>query len=129
VLATRELADVTIMRGVGRPFVELPGGDIGNPVKIKVVNRSDKPARFTITLSGAHELKFTTEENSIRVAPGQGKAITGMIAAPAAAFQDGTSAIRIAVSCDDPPIRREVTYRLMGPASGHHGPRREEGSK
>jgi cytochrome c oxidase accessory protein FixG len=127
VLATRGPADVTVMRGVGGPFVELPGGDIGNPVKIKVVNRSDRLSSFTITLSGAKDLRFSVEENPVRVPPGQAKALVGMISAPAATFHDGESAIRVAVTSEDPLFRKEVTYRLMGPASRHHGQRRREG--
>lgn len=117
-------ADVTILRGVGRPFVELPGGDIGNPVKIKITNRTAAPAQFTVEAQGTDGVRLSIEENPVRVAPAQVRVLTGMIAAPRSAFHEGEGVARVVVSGSAPEFRREVTYRLMGPA-GHHKTRAE----
>lgn len=119
VLATKGPADVTIMRGVGRPFVELPGGDVGNPVKIKLVNRSEQPLIFKLALTGAEQLTFVTDENPVAVAAGQSKTLQGMIAAPRSSFKDGECAVHIAVSSEGGAFHKQVTYRLMGPATAH----------
>ncbi len=120
VLATKGPADVTILRGVGRPFVELPGGDIGNPVKIKIVNRTETPMTYAFDPSGADGLHLSIEENPVRVAPGQSRVFMGMLALPRSGFTDGEAIIHLAVSAQEPPFRKDVKYRLMGPATRHH---------
>jgi cytochrome c oxidase accessory protein FixG len=118
VLSTKGPADVTVLRGIGRPFVDLPEDQIGNPVKIKIVNRTDLPELYAIGLSGADALHLTIEENPIRVAPGQSKALPAMIAAPKSIFQDGEAVVHVTIKGEK--FETDVRYRMMGPASRHH---------
>lgn len=132
VLATKGRADVTILRGVGRPFVELPGGEIGNPVKIKVVNRLDAPGDFRVELAGADSLHLTIEENPIHLDGGQSRTLPAMIAAPGAAFQHDEPTIQVVVtgvngSPGTPEFHTSVHFRLMGP--GRHEAPHSEGSR
>lgn len=119
VLATKGPADVTVLRGVGRPFVELPNGEIGNPVRIKIVNRTDLPGDFHIDLSGAEGLHLTIEDNPIHIAAGQSKSFPAMIAAPASLLGREDPAIQVVISgISEPVFQKAVRFRMMGPS--HH---------
>jgi len=113
-------AHVTILRGVGRPFVELPGGEIGNPVKIKIINRSETHGDFRVELTGAEGLHLTIEENPIKLAPGESRTFPAMIAAPAPVVHQADPRITVSITRvnakpGEPEFHEDVSFRLMGP--------------
>lgn len=123
VLATKGPADITILRGIGRPFVELPGGDLGNPVKIKIINRTDAPEDFRIELAGTEGLHLTIEENPIHLLAGQAKTLPAMIAAPASFSDHENPSIQVTVTgvtrqTSEAAFSKSVRFRFMGP--GRH---------
>lgn len=118
VLAGAAPADVTVLRGLGRPFTELPGGEIANPVRVKIVNRTDEPATFTIgavAADGAERgVRTVCEEPTVALGPGESRTVPVMVVAPAEAFERGGLEVLVRVS-DGEKFTRDVPYRMLGP--------------
>lgn len=113
-LGTKGTADITVLRGLGRPFTELPGHEISNPLRVKIVNRADAPATFLID-SPEPSIRIASETDPIVIEPGKSATVAAAIIAPAAAFKDGALATRVRIS--GPGFQREIPYRMMGPAT------------
>ncbi|MCP9874709.1 cytochrome c oxidase accessory protein CcoG [Synechococcus sp. Cruz CV-v-12] len=134
VLSGKGAADVSILRGVGRPFVELPGGEIGNPVKVKIVNRMDKPGDYRVELAGAEGLRLTIDENPIHLNPGEAKTLSAMIVAQRNLLGHEMPVVSVRVTEISTPasgtaLRREIGFRLMGPAQRHEREHESESDK
>lgn len=118
-LASREAADVTVLRGLGRPFTTLETGEIANPIRLKVVNRSERAMSLSVTAGGIEGVRIAAERSSIVVGPGESLAMPMMIAVPPGAFRGGSVAVRLVVE-EGGGFRKSVPYRLMGPGSDGH---------
>lgn len=117
ILLNAEAADITVMRGLGQPFSLLPDSRIRNTVRVKVVNRLDQPAEFSLSLDGIDGATLKAESASVRVAPGGMMTVPAEIDAPSSAFHDGRAAVTLLVSGPDRfECRRPFT--LLGPAKG-----------
>lgn len=115
VLSSASPADVTVLRGLGRPFTQLPTGEIGNPVRIKIVNRTDAPAVYTIAAAGEAEgVRIVCEEPSVSLKAGETQTVPAMIVAPASSFSGGAFDAVLRVS-DGAAFTRDVPYRMLGP--------------
>ncbi len=106
-LSNQGPAEITILRGIGRPFVDLPGGEIGNPIKIKITNRTDTPAKYFIELADTKAMHLTIQENPIHLGPGESKTITGMIAAQPSALAGDHPAAKLTVTQANAPAGAE----------------------
>lgn len=109
--------DLTVLRGLGSPFTERPDGTIGNTVKIKIVNRRDTEATYAIVAEGVEGLVISAEENPVTLAAGEVRTVPITLAAPRAAFDDGTKEIVVTVTDDTGQIRTRP-FQLVGPAAG-----------
>lgn len=121
-IGARSAADITILRGMGRPFAELATGEIANQVRIKIVNRSPQTAIYTITLTDAPDARLIPMEDTVvTIAPGETALRALQIALPPAAFAGGSTRVRLVIT-SDADFREERSYRLLGPAGA---PRRD----
>ncbi len=77
VLINATAADVTVMRGLGQPFGTIPGEQVRNPVRIKILNRLDEPAEFTLSVTGVEGASLKAESLVVRVAPGEMVTVPG----------------------------------------------------
>jgi polyferredoxin len=117
-LATRAPAEVTVLRGLGVPFLVRPDGTVQGAIRVKVVNRSDATRTYAVELVDAEAptaaLRLLAPEPLVLVPGGTGTA--GVFAqAPAAAFgADGRRDVRLRIS-DGRGFVREVPYELLGP--------------
>jgi cytochrome c oxidase accessory protein FixG len=118
VLASQVAADVTVLRGLGKPFNEMPGGEIANQVRIKIVNRTDHAHTYTIA-SGERGVRIVSETDPIRIEGGKSATIAAEVIVPGSAIVGGwhTATLRIA---DDAGFTRDVQYRVLGPGTLHH---------
>lgn len=131
VLFNRAPVDITILRGVGRPFIELPGELLANPVKLKFVNRSDHEADFNITLSGVQGISLKIDENPVHLKAGEFKTFPAMFVIPAKQFKDGGPAVTVMITqvkapAGTPEFHTTAKFKLMGPGSAN---RRHEDSE
>jgi cytochrome c oxidase accessory protein FixG len=123
-LAGRESAEVTVLRGLGAPYAALPDGSVSGAIRVKVVNRSDSDAVYTIELADADRaplpegaLELLSPDNPLPVPAGQSATAPAFAVLPASAFgADGVREVRVRVS-DGRGFSHEVPYRLLGPES------------
>ena len=116
-LARRQGADVSVLRGLGAPFVQLSTGEVSNLVRLKITNRNETEGTYRVEIVGVAgpSARLIIEEDPIRVAPGESATKAISIIAPASAFQGGACEIKLRVH-DQGPFSRELSWRLLGPA-------------
>ena len=71
VLANKRDAEFFLLRERGLPFQTLASGDIANQMRIRITNRTDDPAEYTVELVGEPALRLQTENNPVPVGPGE----------------------------------------------------------
>jgi cytochrome c oxidase accessory protein FixG len=116
VLANKQTADVTLLRGLGPPYTELAPGEITNQVRVKIKNRSGGDANYRIEIVDDASAKLVMSEETIAIASGEARTESVLITVPDSAFQSGTYDIRLRLS-DGQEFSRELTYRLLGPSN------------
>lgn len=131
-------ADVTVLRGIGAPFV-LEGDTVRNQVRVKIENRSSSPATFAIeVLAVSHgvyrplaDLGATAiiPERQLEVGSREQRTTSLFLVAPKVAFQAGRFPIVVRVTerasneergTDDIERGSEVTevpYHILGPSN------------
>lgn len=113
-IASRADAEVTLLRGIGAPFVQEQDGRVANQLRVKVVNRGREARRYRITLDGAPGATVIAPENPLPVAPG-GMATTSIfVLLEPSAFTRGERAVTLRVD-DDAGFQVEIPWRLAGP--------------
>jgi len=112
-LANRPPADVTVLRGLGLPFVMTDAGEVENVMRIKITNRTDEPQQLQISVVDRSEVRAISSDDSIRLAPGQSCVEPVRFIAPAAQFELGTLNLKIRVS--GPGVKIDRPVRLVGP--------------
>lgn len=116
-LASRADAEVTLLRGIGAPFSQAPDGQVSNQLRVKVVNRSRYPHRYTITVQGAPNATVIAPENPLPVASG-GMATTSIfIVLPHTDFTAGEHQVTVRVD-DGQGFAQDIPWRLAGPTEG-----------
>lgn len=105
--------DVTLLRGLGAPYVLQQGGDIQNQIRIKVRNRASETRSFDITLDAAPGVRMIAPENPLDVPAGGQRTTTVFVVAPPLGFTKGEQPIGFSVSSDG--SSQTVEYRLLGP--------------
>jgi cytochrome c oxidase accessory protein FixG len=115
VLARKESADVTLLRGLGLPFTELAPGEITNSIRVKIRNRSREPETYRVEAVDP-EARLTSADEVLEVSAGGARTETVLITVPRSVFRNGTYEVTLRVS-DEEDYRREFKYRLLGPQS------------
>jgi polyferredoxin len=113
-LAGKSSADVTLLRGLGVPYTELPSGEISNQVRIKVVNRGAEERQYRFELLDLDEGSMIAPENPLTVPAGGAVTTAAFVNAPRELFTDGERQIRLRIS-DGVDFDRTLPYRLLGP--------------
>lgn len=114
VLANKQTADVTLLRGLGAPFVELTPGQTTNQVRIKIRNRGENEAAYRIETTESDKVKVGTSENPVRVAAGEARTVSVLLTLPREAFRDGLYDVKLRLT-DGHSFTQEIPYRLLGP--------------
>jgi cytochrome c oxidase accessory protein FixG len=116
-LAEKDPADITILRGLGSPFMQLPTGEISNQIRVKIVNRSGAPRDYLIELADPAGLKLVAPQNPVPLQDRKtGTASVFVLAAPER-FVDGEHQVVFRVS-DGGEFVKEMPYVLLGPKDG-----------
>ena len=114
VLATKESADVTILRGLAAPFTEQPDGRIANQIRIKITNRGGEQRAYRVEMAGAPEATLIAPQNPFPVAGGATSSTTVFVVMSADEFDDGERPVTFHVS-DGRGFEGSFPYRLVGP--------------
>ncbi len=121
VLAGKQSADVTLLRGLGLPFTELAPGEITNQIRVKIKNRSGSDASYRIEVADGEPAKLTAGENPVRVTAGEARTESVFVAVPHTVFKNGKYDLKLRVF-DEQGFSEELTYRLLGPQSAVRQP-------
>lgn len=113
-LAGKNTADVTLLRGLGRPFYEGDPGEIVNQIRVKIQNRSGETASYEVEVAGESPAKLTVNENPVSVEAGESRIEPVMVSLPRSAFEDGKYEFELRVS-DGHDFDRTFSYQLLGP--------------
>jgi polyferredoxin len=113
--STRTVADLTLLRGIGAPFVE-EGTTVRNHVRIKIQNRTGGPKDFFVELKGADGATFIAPENPVHVAPGERVTSSVFVVADRSFYPNGTRSVRFVIS-DHDGFEQTLPYKLLGPES------------
>jgi cytochrome c oxidase accessory protein FixG len=130
-LARREDTVVTILRGLGTPFTEMPGGIVANTVRIKVDNQRGEDRRYWIRLAEPAEGSAIVPSNPLPVRGRSMETTTLVVMAPRRLFDDERSRAVLEVT-DSLGFSTRVTAALLGPddddeRDGRHGGRAKGG--
>ncbi|HNB60182.1 MAG TPA: cytochrome c oxidase accessory protein CcoG [Phycisphaerales bacterium] len=122
VLLNRSPLDVQILRVRGLPYTTTAQGEIANNVRIRLVNRGDTPATFTVGLEDHDGLSVSTDAPSVLLRPGEMKSVLATITAPFEKFERGHLEAHVKITGDN-NVTRRVEYRLVGPSTRPAAPR------
>lgn len=130
ILVTRDPSYISIRRGTGAPFYTLPTGEIANPVRFSLINRSNTPATYSFA-SIDEKTRLIIEDTSVTLAPSEGKVIAATVAAQPSMFRNGhyTTKLRVNYSGDDTQEHtKDSDFNMMGPGRTHQikGTERDE---
>jgi cytochrome c oxidase accessory protein FixG len=114
ILAHKQSADVTLLRGLGRPFDELTPGEITNQLRVKIRNRSGDAANYAVALVEPPDGRLTLSSDSLRIPAGESRTEPVSIVLPRSAFRQGHCDIRLRVTAGQDFVH-DMTYRLLGP--------------
>ena len=112
----KPLADVTLLRSLGSPFVLTEEGGVRNTMRLKLRNRTDEERVYRVRLNEPLDAGVLLRVPEISV-PAQGTWIEPMhLEAPREAFSSGPLDARITV-VDDTGWSTERSWKLLGPRS------------
>ena len=112
----RTVADVTVLRGIGLPYVVVDG-NVQNQLRVKIENRRDVEAAFQIELVGMDDGVLIAPENPLRVLPGRREQTSVFVVVPAKSFVTKERKIRMRIT-DGQGFAQEIPYKILGPELG-----------
>ena len=118
-LVNRTAFDVTLLRGLGRPFVVTETGAVENIVRVKLVNRSDEQRTYRIQTQAPESLRI---DGQVEFTVAAGETITEPIhlLAPSHAFAQRGGTVEATLRFEDSADEViERSYLLFGPATAN----------
>lgn len=106
-------AEITVLRGIGAPFLEQEGR-IQNQLRIKIRNRSSTTRSFTLTVNQAGDSRLITPENPVVLEPGAQATALAIVLSQPSLFQDGVREVLVEVG-DEQGYTIAIPYKLLGP--------------
>ena len=120
-LAGKSTGEVEPLPRTGRPFYSLDTTqEIGNQVRLRVVNRSDVPVTYTFGVSEGARLLMSDATREL--VAGESTVVGFQIALSPKAFDaEGSHMVEISVTGDD-GFEKTIRYRALGPKNGGDTP-------
>jgi cytochrome c oxidase accessory protein FixG len=106
-------AELTLLRGIGAPFVE-EAERVRNHVRVKIRNRTGESKAFALSLEDAEGAELVAPENPMHLGAGEQSTSSVFVLAPRSFFIDGSRDVRFVVSAEG-AIEITQSYRLIGP--------------
>ncbi len=114
-LVTKKPADVVVLRNLGSPFTLIGDGLVANSLKIKVTNRTDRPAEYRFHSDDKRIQRIELVENPLAVPPGESRTEGMLVIAPQSSFRAGMLTVTLEVE-DGQGFEQLIECRLLGPA-------------
>jgi cytochrome c oxidase accessory protein FixG len=128
-LLEHNVAELTVLRGIGAPFTVRDDGAIMNQLRVKIANRTDVPRQLTIAL-GDQAFDLVAPENPVKLEPRQTYTTGVFVLAPWSTFVGGQASVEVVITDrDDPSFRAAKVYRLLAPKTAPRPKGREGESK
>jgi cytochrome c oxidase accessory protein FixG len=116
-MATRTPVILDVIRDRNALYRELPGGLIENAYTLKIINQSDHPRDFTLSVAGIPGIVLDGVEGKVTVAGGGVRALPVRARAKRDAVQGVAAITFTAVATDDERVARTEDSRFVGPMS------------
>ncbi|HVU04552.1 MAG TPA: cytochrome c oxidase accessory protein CcoG [Polyangiaceae bacterium] len=114
--SSRGDAEVSVLRGIGAPFVE-QGDGVRNQLRVKIRNRSDRDEAYTLSLVDAPDATLVAPENPMHVAAGKQETTSLFVVAARRSFTQGERHVRVRVVSSH-GFQKVTRYELLGPKTG-----------
>ncbi|MBC7562456.1 MAG: cytochrome c oxidase accessory protein CcoG [Gemmatimonadaceae bacterium] len=113
-LGTRADAEVTLLRSSSEPYRMEADGRIANQLRVKIVNRSNAPQQYSITVDGLEGGTVIAPELPLTVGAGAQRTTSLFLLAPFTTFTDGRRPVTVRIS-DAHGFARDMPFVLLGP--------------
>ncbi|WP_299464729.1 cytochrome c oxidase accessory protein CcoG [uncultured Gimesia sp.] len=113
-LINKKSFDITIMRNYGNPYIVTEAEQVENNLQIKLVNRTDVPDEYQITVQNNQDVKLEIMGNT-NLKARETKTVPLLIAAPRNSFVSGLRQVELVISSKNNAEERKVTCQLLGP--------------
>ncbi len=114
VLVNKSPFDVTVLRGLGRPFVVDDSGSVENILRVRIVNRSEEPMAYRIEVEQPDAARITHGAEVEQVGPGQTIEQPVHVHAPRDVFQAGRTSLVLRITDEQDQVTIEQFF-LLGP--------------
>jgi cytochrome c oxidase accessory protein FixG len=115
-LATRDVAEFTLLRSNSEPYQMESDGRVGNQIRIKIVNRTAEPRSYSVTVDSLPSATVIAPELPLSVGGGAQRTTSLFVLMDRTEFTAGQRQVTVTVS-DDKNFRRSVRFTLLGPTS------------
>ena len=113
-LGTRADAEVTLLRSSSEPYRMEADGRIANQLRVKIVNRSNAPQQYSITVDGLQGGTVIAPELPLTVGAGAQRTTSLFLLAPFTTFTAGRRPVTVRIS-DAHGFARDMPFVLLGP--------------
>lgn len=116
-VASQKTMDVTLLRGLGSPFLVNEQGEVDNLIRVIVVNRTDQKQTYSITVSQPEE-GSSNQFDKFDIEPGESVTQPIHVGLPQSLFISGNGIVDAVIEIADGQGEQiEMNYRLFGPAT------------
>jgi cytochrome c oxidase accessory protein FixG len=121
-VATKDPADITLLGAMGAPYTVDAAGAVTNQVRVRIANRTRVERAYHLEVLELNTLggRLVAPVNPMRVAAGELGTTSVFVTLPAGSYPDGVRRITVRVT-EGETYRRDLTFRLTGPATGPEG--------
>jgi cytochrome c oxidase accessory protein FixG len=112
-IATRSPTDVTILRGLGTPFITTESGEIENLLRVKITNRTDVPQHLTVSAIDPAGVRAIPTRTAIDLAPGEATVEPVRVLAPASLLNMGGGEVTLKIAGLGVDVQRSC--QILGP--------------
>ncbi len=115
-LSTKPAADVLFIRGQGQVFNILESDEIANQVRVRISNRTEKPATYTVSIVDPPGVRID-QFSPMEIEATETVSENLLIVAPFSLFEDGKIVLSIKINDDQGKFETIETYKILGPMS------------
>ncbi|MEO0593397.1 MAG: cytochrome c oxidase accessory protein CcoG [Myxococcota bacterium] len=106
--------DIELLRNPGAPFTLDANDRVQSPIRLRITNRENQAARYTISLVDESDIELLAPINPFPIDAHRTDSTTLFVFAPRDSFIDGSREIQIRVEGDNGSLDEE-SFSLLGP--------------
>lgn len=119
-LVNKPVVEAAVLPRQGAPFYTLPSGAVANQVRLRIVNRGDRPGEYTIAVAESDReagISLDLAHNPVTVGAGESASIGFIIEAPVDAFSARGSYEATITIGGGSGVNLALPYRILGPVN------------